>query len=488
MNFKIFFTLCLILAGCARTYGQKSIEDLKKSAIYYYFEMVEGNQVFKYIALKTVLKDTLIAKVRYSKVQWTRFQDYDKKKTHSIQFERVSPTQFTVLGPNLKKIHDLKLKAAKQQGTIFGTKGQVEFEFIDTRNASPGDSFIPENTTPIRFAIQGLCPKSLVYYPRLHAIETYDDCKGVTQYMLGEVAAEVTRGLQNTEPMNADYTQLAKGDAIQLQYRTLAYNDTTGLAEPKKKQLMDVTYSRDTVIEGKKLLVLTFTSFNYGSDALPELKQMLVELRDSVFQINGGKPILAMGFKPMLKVDKLVLDESKIPKNRLADYRRANKNFVSFSAYVYDTLAGMPFPRVVYSQSNSPYTNYVLPYFPISYSALPGMEALVTYVQTGGKKYGTKLPPEAKTDETHIRSINAIETDKVDILAFFLEPCTINIYMADNKNIPQLLVTENIDRPGEASVVVATPVLKNGETYQIEMEVVAGKKKFVVPYRFKAKL
>ena len=103
-------------------------------------------------------------------------------------------------------------------------------------------------------------------------------------------------------------------------------------------------------------------------------------MTDSGFYMNGQQFAPTKNFKPVCKIDSLKMDESKIPKEYLDEYRKeAKKKFITFSAYVYDTLSGGAFPRVVFQQSNSPYTNYILPYFPVMFNIFPGIDGVITY-------------------------------------------------------------------------------------------------------------
>ncbi|MCB0397453.1 MAG: hypothetical protein KDD36_12400 [Flavobacteriales bacterium] len=420
---------------------------------------------------KQVLNDTTIQGKTFQKIRWTKFKDIDGAKTNYYEYEHLADKELILLDQNFQTIHNLKLIAKlDQQGIIFGKQGKIKSEYIDLRRSYPRDSLVPDDRTPIKFFIDDNCKYALTYRPELNVIELADNCKSSTKYCLGEVFKDLTKGLENTTPINSNF-ELTKGDEVQLHYRRRFYNDTTRLAEFEKKQIITMVYDGDTIIDKQKQLMITYNDYNFLSGRTKEPQTVFVTMTDSGFYMNGQQFIPTKNFKPVFKIDSLKMDESKIPKEYLDEYRKeAKKKFITFSAYVYDTLGGVAFPRVVFQQSNSPYTNYVLPYFPVMYNIFPGIDGVITYIKKGNKQYGTKLEPEVKTDETNIRKIKCLSKKEVQLDIYFTETCDVTVLIYDKNEKTKPIHKTQITTTGLQTITVKTPKLKRGEYYQIQVE------------------
>lgn len=447
----------------------------------------DSGTVYNYILTKQILGDTIIKGKAFQKIQSTKFKDIDGTKTIYFEYEHNANKELIRLDQHLQTIHNLKLIAnLDQQGTIFGKTGKIKSEYIDLRRSYPRDSLIADDKTPIKFLIDDNCKYTLTYRPELNVVELEENCKSTTKYCLGEVFKELTQGLKNTTPINSKF-ELTKGDEVQLHYRRRNYNDTTRLAEFEKKQIISMVYSGDTIIDKQKQLMITYNDYNFLSGRTKEPQIVFVTMADSGLYMNGQQFIPTKNFKPVFKIDSLKMDEIKIPKEYLEEYQKeAKKKFLSFSAYVYDTLGGVAFPRVIYQQTNSPYTNYVLPYFPVMFNIFPGIDGIITYIKKDGKEFGEKLQPTVKTDKTNIRKITCLSKNQVQLDIYFADICNIAvlIYGKDDKTKP--IHKQEITTTGLQTIIVKTPKLKKNESYQIQVEYYRDNNTGVLTTAFKA--
>lgn len=433
----------------------------------------DSGTIFNYILTKQVLGDTTFQGKTFQKIRWTKFKDIDGAKTNYIEYEYFANKELIRLDQNLKPIHNLKLIAnLEQQGIIFGKTGKIKSEYIDLRRSYPRDSLIADDRTPIKFFIDDNCKHSLTYRPELNVMELEENCKSTTKYCLGEVFKELTQGLKNTTPINSTF-DLTKGDEVQLHYRRRNYNDTTRLAEFEKKQIISMVYSGDTIIDKQKQLMITYNDYNFLSGRTKEPQIVFVTMSDSGLYMNGQQFIPTKNFKPVFKIDSLKMDETKIPKENLEEYRReAKKKFLSFSAYVYDTLGSVAFPRVIYQQTNSPYTNYVLPYFPVMFTIFPGIDGVITYIKKGGNEYGEKLKPTVKTDETNIRKITCLSKKEAQLDIYFTETCSIAVLLYGKDDKTKSIHKQEITTTGLQTVIVKTPKLKKKKAIKYKLNII----------------
>jgi hypothetical protein len=259
------------------------------------------------------------------------------------------------------------------------------------------------------------------------------------------------------------------------------------LAELEKKQIISMVYSGDTIIDNRKNLMITYNDYNFLSGRTEEPQIVFVTMEDSGFYMNGRQFIRTKNFKPVFKIDSLKMDESKIQKEYIEEYRKeAKKKFLNFSAYVYDTLGGVAFPRVIYQQTNSPYTNYVLTYFPVMFNIFPGIDGVITYVKKDGKEYGEKLIPTVKTDETNIRKITCLSKNEVQMDIYFVQTCSISVLLYGNDDERKPIHKQEISATGLQSINVKTPKLKKNESYQIQFEYYQDNKTGVLTTGFRA--
>ena len=103
-------------------------------------------------------------------------------------------------------------------------------------------------------------------------------------------------------------------------------------AEFEKKQIISMVYSGDTIIDNRKNLMITYNDYNFLSGRTKEPQIVFVTMEDSGFYMNGRQFIRTKNFKPVFKIDSLKMDESKIQKEYIEEYRKeAKKKFLSFS-------------------------------------------------------------------------------------------------------------------------------------------------------------
>lgn len=466
--------ILILFLTYSNLFSQISLLDVTKSVIYVsYKQDTPTSAIYNYIFLKKVLYDTTINGKSFSKIEWAKFKNNELDKITFNEYERLVDNEYILLDSSFQTIHNVKLIAdSENPGIIFGKKGQIKAEYIDSREYSPEEKLIPSIRTPLKFYMDDDCERNIIYRKHLNTIERTQDCNEGFKYLIDDIFTELSEGLNNTIPIESDF-DLNAGDEIQLVYKKKSYNDSTFEAAFVNTQIISIIYGGETIINNNKNLIITIDGINLstGTDNPPQTAYLPVN--DSGFYMEKYF-IPTKDFKPMLKIDSLVADNE-------------TKAFISLSAYTYDTLNGKPFPYYTNYRSDSYLTSHIVTYFPMIYFSGNDTEGEITYAKLKGMEYGTKIIPGEKNDETHIRNVTCLSKNKVKVEVFSTEPGIMQIQLQTEDAKDIFKEKFGVSKTGLTEFILDTPDLENNEIYQVQIQIQKGNHVTAKMLQFKAK-
>jgi len=430
------------------SYGQSSRLEYANSNIYVcatYFNQVNNNIGLE---TKTVIKDTTIDKINFTKFKTENFTDYSKQKKVSYFYEAFRDNYYYLLDSSSKTLHKINyLTSSPQIGTIFGKTEDVILEYIDTRDYYPKDSLVASSKTPRKYYLKSNSEVYLVIIPDLKTLAVSSNGNYYTKQLFGDNYNSISKGFLNKSKANNKF-EIQIGDEIQLFYRRKWYNDTTGITEYEDKQFKNVKYISDTIVNNSKALLLTINGYNYLSGSKDDVEQFLVTLTDSGYY-TGYQFIPFKDYAREL---------------RLVDVD--NKKEFFLQGVDNDTIGTNIYQKIVQAKSNDPYRYYILPFFPMPYIEFGNVQGVITYSKIKGVEKGKKRERTYITDRTNIRDIKCKTDTEVEFEIYFKEACDLTITIGEDNNIGTLTTKA---KEGFQTFVVKTKKLIKGETYQVQV-------------------
>jgi hypothetical protein len=446
MKLTIFSVLILLTITSV---GQ-SRSELSNSKIYVCGTYENEKNNFIALETKTVLKDTTINNVVFSKLIAEHFIDYSKQRTSNIFFETFNANTYILLDENLKTIHKVNYSVAKPQtATIFGKNETVDLEFIDTRNSFPRDSLIPTDKTPRKYYLKSNSEVYLVIIPDLKTLAVSSNGAFYTKQLFGDNYNQISNSIKTNISISNRF-EIQKGDEVQVFYRRKWYNDTTNVAEYEDKQFKNIKYIGDTTIEGNKALKFTIEGYNYLSGSKDEPEDFLTVVTDSGYYYGGSQFVPFKNYENELRI---IGDTS-------------GNNFF-LQGVDFDSIGNSTYPKIVQVYSNSPYRYFILPFFPMPLIEFGNVQGIITYTKIRGKETGVKRERTYITDRTNIREIKCLSQNEVSFKIFFKEPCEVTITIGNDDNNKGELKT--IASSGLQTFIVNTSKLTKGESYQVQI-------------------
>ncbi len=445
MKFAIFFILLLLTNF---SFGQSSRHELANSKIYVcatYFE-----QKNKYIGLetKTILKDTVIDNITFTKYRTENFTDYSQQKTIQVFYEAFNDGFYNLLDKNLKTIHKINYQTpSPQTGTIFCNTENVVIEFIDTQTSFPRDSLVATSKTPRKYFLKSNSEIYLVVIPDLKTLAVSSNGNFYTKQLFGDNYNNISNGFKSNAKISNRF-DIQIGDEIQLFYRRKWYNDTTGITEYERKQFTNVKYIGDTIINNSKALVMTINGYSYLNGSTDDNEQFIVSLTDSGYY-SGYQFIPFKEYETEL---------------RLIDFE--NKKEFFLQGIDNDTIGTNTYQKIVQAKSNDPYRYYILPFFPMPYIEFGNVQGVIAYSKIKGVEKGKKRERTYITDRTIIRHIKCKTGTEVEFEIYFKEACDLTFKIGKDNNIGTLTTKA---KEGVQTFVVKTKKLTKGETYQVQI-------------------
>lgn len=439
----------LLLFLSTNIFGQAQRNELANSKIFVSGTNENGKNHYKSIEIKTILKDTIIQNVKFSKFQTETFKDYAKERIKAIYFESYKGNTYTLLDSQLNVVHALNYASSgNQRATIFGITDSVGLEYIDTRDQMPRDRLIPDNKIPRKFYLLSKRDHYVVIIPDLKTAAVVGKGANYTKQLFGDNINSISNSLTNNYNIS-NAIKVQKEDEIQLFYRRKWYNDTTNLAEYEDKQFKNIKYIGDTAIGNNKALKFTIEGYNYLSGDNEESTEFYLNLTDSGYYNNE----LFIPFK--------------IYKNELRIVGDGKENYLFLQGVDYDSIGKNIYPRIIQYFSNSPYRNYILAFFPMPYVEFGNVQGVITYSKIMGKENGSKRERTYITTKTNIRKIKCISDREISISLFLLRDCKLSISIGEDAGNKE--VFNKLMKGGEQNLILATPQLIKGNYYQIQV-------------------
>lgn len=425
--------------------GQENRMELVNSNIFInaiYKNKINTN---KSISVREQLKDTIINKLKFKKYKMITFTDFEKQKSVSYYFESFDHENYIKLDNKLNTIHAVSYNKFEQIGMLFNNKETIKLEYVDTRNSYPRDSLIPNNRTPKKFystknhGINFILSTDL----KVNQVEIEDTI--YTKQLLGENVLTISNNFQKNRQIS-NKVNLLIGDEIQLFYRRRWYNDTTGNVEFENKQFKNLKYIKDSISNGNKVMVFKTNGYNYLSGNEEQERVLNCFVQDTAYVLENY-PIPIQNFKTELKI----LEDNSIFLQAVSDKK----------------IGETPFPIITQYYSNSPYRNFILPFFPFSYVEVGNIEGYISYLKLNGKEYGVKSERTYITDKTNIRSIKELSEYEIEIVFYVFEKAKIEIQLSDeaNENVKSIF-NEELPK-GEYKYVLKTEKLKSKSYYNV---------------------
>lgn len=441
-------TFSILLFLTTFSFGQSSRLEYANSKIYVcatYF-----NQVNKNIGLetRTILKDTTIDKISFTKFKTENFTDYSKQKKVSFFYEAFKDNYYYLLDSSFKTLHKINyLTSSPQIGTIFGKTEEVVLEYIDTRDYYPKDSLVATSKTPRKYYLKSNSEVYLVIIPDLKTLAVSSNGNYYTKQLFGDNYNSISKGfLNNSKASNRFDIQI--GDEIQLFYRRKWYNDTTGLAEYEDKQFKNIKYVGDTIINNSKALLLSINGYSYLSGSKDNDEQFPLIVTDSGYY-SGYQFVPFKEYQTELK---LVEVESK--------------KQLFLQGIDNDTIENNIYQKIVQVKGNDPYRYYILPFFPMPFIEFGNVQGIITYSKIKGIEKGRKREITYITDRTNLRDIKCKTDTEVEFEIYFKDACDLTITIGENNDLGTL--TTNA-KQGVQTFSVKTKKLTKGETYQVQI-------------------
>ena len=445
MRLTLFF-ITLLLTNYS--FGQSSRSELANSKIYICATYFEQNNKYIGLETKTIIKDTIIGKITFTKYKTENFTDYSQQKTSQVFYEAYKDNFYYLLDDQLRTIHRIDyLTNSPQIGIIFGKTNNVVIEFIDTRNSFPRDSLIATSETPRKYFVKSNSEIYLVIIPDLKTLAVSSNGNFYTKQLFGDNYNNISNSFKSDAKTTSKF-DIQIGDEIQLFYRRKWYNDTTGLTEYEDKQFKNVKYISDTIINNSKALLLNINGYSYLSGSKDDDEKFVVSLTDSGYY-SGHQFIPYKNYSTELKLVEI-----------------DNKKEFFLQGIDYDTVGTNIYQKIVQAKSNDPYRYYILPFFPMPYIEFGNVQGIITYSKIKGVEKGKKRERTYITDRTNIREIKCTTETEVEFEIYFKEACDLTITIGEDSDIGSLKTKA---KEGVQTFLVKTKKLTNGETYQVQI-------------------
>lgn len=447
MKFTMFSIFAFLTIN---SLGQPKRSELANSRIYACGIFKNEKNNFIALEIKTVLKDTTINNVLFSKFKTEKFTDYSKQRTSNLYYESFNHNTYILLDKDLNIIHKINYTIGNpQRATIFGKIEIVDHEFIDTRNSFPRDSLIATDKTPSKYFLHSNKEVYIVIIPDLKTLAIESNGESYTKQLFGDNYNAISNSIRYDNSATNEI-KIQKGDAIQLFYRRKWYNETTGIAEYEDKQFKDITYTGDSLVGKNKALKFTIEGYNYLSGNKDEAEEYLTVLTDSGYY-SGSQFIPFKSFKNELK---LIEDTT-------------GSNFF-LQGIDFDTIGNSTYPKIIQVYSNSPYRYYILPFFPMPFIEFGNVQGLITYTKIAEKENGIKRQRAFITDETNIREIKSLSENEVSFEIFIRESCELSITIDNDEEKTREYKYSAAAGLQTFKVKLSKP-LTNGKYYQVQI-------------------
>ncbi len=301
LRMKIYLTLILTTFSLLTVFGQKNRNDIAKSNLFYTGIYVDDINTNKTIILREFIKDTIIDSKSFHKYKMIEFEDYNKSKNQSFYYESFDQNSYIKLNEKLKPIHSVQTDKEQQQGIIFGSRKNLNIEYVDTRRSFPRDSLIPDEQTPKKFFEIENPENYFIIRTDLQVKELEIQDTLYIKHLLGDIFLNISENIENNLTVNNQYKNNI-GDEIQLMYRRKWYNEENGNAEIENKQFKNFKIIAEEKIENQKVITLQENGYSFLSGVEEQPREWKIIVTDSSYIFDGFE-ISIKDYKTDLKIE-----------------------------------------------------------------------------------------------------------------------------------------------------------------------------------------
>lgn len=443
--------LLLLIAHIA--FGQ-SAKERTYSKIYYkgtYFN--EQNKLIG-LQVRTDLTDTVIGAIQYKKFQMADFTDYAGPKEVKTYFETFNNSTYCLLDSSLAIIHRINFQTKNQQdGIIFGKKSQISLEFLFSRSNSNEDSLSITTMVPRKYFLMDNSEIYIVIIPFLEAEVVSSNGDFYLKKLMGDNYNNISEGLLSNYKASTRF-DIQIGDEIQLFYRRKWYDDTTHFAKYEDKQIKNISYLGDTILNNKRAMRFQIEDYNYLSGTYTLTKDFLVE------QTNDGYTMGSV-FVPFqeYQTDLKVIETQ-------------NGLGLFLQGVTFDTVGKFIYPRIVQVKSDEngmPWKINILPFFPLVFIETGIVEGFITYSKIKGVESGIKKTRTFITDRDNIRAITNKKEHEVEVEIYLIEQSDIQIEIKDTESEKVLVSQKSKGNTGLNTILIRSKKMQKGSYYSVQI-------------------
>ncbi len=355
-------------------FSQQNRKELSQSNIFINADYINEINVNKSILYREFVKDTLINNIINKKYRINKFQDYYSKHDVDYYYESFDHNFYRKYDKNINLIHEINLNSEIQSAIFFGKREDIKRKFIDTGNSFPKDELKPTTRTPRKFINAKNNKDYLIFSLDLNWLIVEMKNNNYTKQLYADNILSISN-FHNKKIEIFNKIDLNINDEIQIFYKRKYYDDESGKAEYEDKQLINFKYKGDTIINGKKHLLISHYSYNFLSRNEDLEKDYFYEINDNHYKIeNFETPI----------------------KNYKTEMKILDDNQIFLQAITYKKIDNTDFPIITQSYSDSYYRLYIIPFFPTTIIEFGNLEGNITYLKIKGKEYGKKIIPNKK--------------------------------------------------------------------------------------------
>jgi hypothetical protein len=423
---------------------------MNESKIYIRVSYVDQKNEIIGLQVRTDIKDTVIEGRNFLKYKTEDFTDYKNINETRIYFESFRDGNYTLLNRNLATVHSIDYEEGEEQvATIFGEQVETSLEYIDTRRHYPRDSLVVTNKTPRKYYVTDDSEIYAIIIPDLKTLAVSSSGQYYTKQLYGDNYNDITEGIKNNLQTNNRF-EIKLGDEIQLFYRRKWYNDSTGIAEYEDKQFKNVSYTGDTIVEGRKSLKMEIEGYNYLSGSKDGPEEFLIQVLDSGYYY----------------VNQFIPFEEYSTELKIID-RNGQKGYF-LQGIGLDTINGFTYEKIVQA-TPGPYRHYILPFFPMMFVEFGNVQGIVTYSKINGIERGIKRERTYITDRNNVRDIYSISDTKVKLEIYFLNDINVEIVIKDYENDKVIGLLQAQSNEGLNSFIVTTEELEKEKSYSVQI-------------------
>jgi hypothetical protein len=113
--------------------------------------------------------------------------------------------------------------------------------------------------------------------------------------------------------------------------------------------------------------------------------------------------------------------------------------------------------------------SYLLPFYPITITEFGNVEGHITYIQSKGRAYGQKMLPIYDTTQNHLRSIEILDQQTLQLKFFSLADQKMNVLVYEQNEDKQITSLDLKIRKGLNTFVVPISGMEKDQFYHLNI-------------------